>query len=85
MKISAKVREQAAMICAIAASNEWSDFPDLPGGGMPAHRDASPAHALAWDANAVARKAWLKVSWPEWEPEAPWAEAEALLRTGWTP
>lgn len=86
MKISKRVREEAAMICAIAASNEWTDCLDVPGGGMPEQATTSPAHELAWAANRVARKAWDEIEWADgWRPEAPWAEAESLLRTGWSP
>ena len=86
MRITKKVREEAALICAIAASNEWTDYQDIPGGGMPEPAGTSPAHMLAWAANDAARKAWDKIDWNDgWRPEAPWAEAEALLRTGWTP
>ena len=86
MRITRAIREQAALICQIAASNEWTDCPDIPGGGMPEPARTSPAHALAWAANKAARKVWDEISWSDgWRPEAHWAEAESLLRTGWRP
>jgi hypothetical protein len=38
---------------------------------------------LAWKAERVAYAAWRESQ--HWTPETHWAEAEAMLRTGWTP
>lgn len=76
MKYSKKVREEAAMICSIAASNEdYSqayasvdcDLPVRTSGE--AYRLAMAAWRLAFKGNADLCD----------------AEAEALIRTGWSP
>lgn len=84
MKISKKTREQAALICAIAASN--FDFAEsysaIAIGLWPNSRGRSDAYDLAHD---LAFRAWdeasrLGLPWPCVD-----AEAESLLRTGWSP
>jgi hypothetical protein len=78
--ISDDVREQAALICAIAASTprlccdyaSTSDQLDPPAGDV-AFSLAMFAWHTAFDRN------------PDLSPEETDAEAEALIRTGWTP
>lgn len=90
MKISKKTREEAALICAVAASNEAS-FPPCP-----YYSDVANALGLdysqdGWSRDSVmlAVDAWQHVlsnttgAW-RWRREHD-AEAECLLRTGWTP
>lgn len=80
LDISTRTRERAAMICAIAASN-----PELTAFTCAAAAldidPGSPAIDLAWEAWYGARPG------HRLEPMAPArdAEAEAMLRTGWTP
>jgi hypothetical protein len=78
--VSARTRERAAMICAIAASNPgiWSyadTAHELGIGGL------GPAVYLAWDAWATTRKAYRA----NWRSPMRDAEAESLLRSGWSP
>lgn len=75
MKISKRTREQAAPICAIAASSEspsWTDACQFAGSGS--------ARLLAESAAgyAITRSFHSPVS-------IYYAEAEALLHTGWSP
>lgn len=82
MKISKRVREEAAMICAIAASNEWTgDWNNRL--GDPPKPGKTAAGNLAWAAQRITYRVWRES--PHWNPSAPWAEAESLLRTGWSP
>lgn len=85
MKISKKLREQAAMICAMKASVESIK-------GSDQAREFADAVGFGEKSVDVAYAAW---SWQvdhdyqdhqdnSWCREA-WAEAEAMLRTGWTP
>lgn len=77
MKISKKTREQAAMICAIAASSGDT--------GYDAAADAIDASADAYDlANAAWSAANRKFHFGD-KGRIGDAAAEALLRTGWTP
>lgn len=80
MKISKKTREQAALICAIAASN--FDFAEsysaIAIGLWPNGRGRSDAYDLALRAWDEASR--LGLPWPCVD-----AEAESLLRTGWSP
>lgn len=80
MKISKKTREQAALICAIAASN--FDFAEsysaIAIGLWPNSRGRSDAYDLALRAWDDASR--LGLPWPCVD-----AEAESLLRTGWSP
>ena len=85
MKITRAIREEAALICAISASNEWLGCAAEPDGGRPDSRETSPAHELAWAAHDVALDVWSRLPWERGWPEAHWAEAEAMLRTGWRP
>lgn len=78
MKISKRVREQAAMICAIAASTVLEQSDAWESIGVP--RNGSAAQ-LIWSAIESLR--------PDWKPCIPpwaevYAEAESMLRTGWT-
>jgi hypothetical protein len=89
-RISKKVREEAARICAIAASS-GDDYPrpcydqeiaiDL---GL--YRGSASA-TMKVPAIALAVAAWTRVfdASDEMWSRATDAEAEALLRTGWTP
>lgn len=80
MKISKKVREEAAVICAIAASN--SDLHDAY--GVVQRELGGRRHNSA---ERLAINAWSKVFSAAADVSAPLvdAEAEALLRTGWCP
>ncbi len=74
-KISKKVREDAALICSILASNDgaWSD--DL-AEDMEISREAADLVEEAFD--YVTRRV-------EWWTMHSDAEAESLIRTGWSP
>ena len=82
MKITKKVREEAALICAVSASTRVQSGTGFTYSVIASHLgldDKSPAFMLAF-------KAWLNAR-PigcDWTQETD-AEAEALLRTGWTP
>lgn len=71
-RISARTREQAATICAIAASSHWLSS----GSAQDAIGASDEALALAFDACMSASE----MTW-----RLDWAEAEARLRTGWSP
>jgi hypothetical protein len=75
MRIGKRTREQAALICQISASNQpspfWSEIRHAIGASKAAQRLA----ALAWATHET---------WQD-DPRIDDAEAEALLRTGWTP
>lgn len=89
-RISKRVREEAAVLCSIAACNEWEWTESDPASCAP---DSNPAigapdsntesGALAWQAERTAYAAWR--SNPDWTPDTHWAEAEAMIRTGWSP
>lgn len=77
VKITKKIREDAAFICSIAASN-----PD-----MYLYQTIRKRFGLSWRAVDLAVYAWVEVRrrpglMSDAETEA---EAEAMLRTGWTP
>lgn len=80
MKISKKVREEAALICAIAASNgeeteqAYATVADLLGISRRQGGHETASETLAYEAWVVCR-----------DSDHPDAEAEALLRTGWSP
>lgn len=80
MKISKRTREQAALICAMWASSGdavgLSDAQQSLGLSALARRVAD----LAWSA---ARQVPLACPNDSWRPRC--AEAEAMLRTGWSP
>ncbi len=80
MKITKRTREQAALLCSIAASN----FDDSIGTTAMLLDAEYDARALAWDAQAAAC-----LSFGTRELDAryfeTYAEAEALLRCGWRP
>lgn len=98
MKITKKVREEAALLCAMMASTRKPD-----GSAFSDFREPCSAIGVSWSAETgsaeVARQAYWSVDKGiDWnlEPkertaklyrDAPvhWGEAEALLRTGWTP
>ena len=75
MKISKRVREEAAMICAIAASNEGRHLPRL-GTAARALADRAFMAVPYWDRDMPT------FAIPMIEQ---WAEAESWLRTGWSP
>lgn len=77
-RISKRTREEAALICAIAASNQNSPFDGTYGAeaGLGLVHNSVPG-ALARDALMAAR--------PGNHAAETYADAEALLRTGWTP
>lgn len=75
MKISKRTREQAALICAIAASTDWSQCDGW---------DGIIEHSGDREAVACAVAAWLDAGSDVALSER-WAEAESLLRTGWSP
>lgn len=81
-KYSKRVREEAALICAIAASSggwgsdEWSYGTISQLLGL---TDTDYADCLAWDA-------WMSLGERYgYSDRARDAEAEALIRTGWSP
>lgn len=83
MKISKKTREQAALICAIAAC-ETKEGDTL--------SDISTRCKVSRAADRLARAAYERTFYSHWafvedlfNYEFACAEAEALLRTGWTP
>lgn len=79
MRIGGRTRETAALICALAASNQPHLF-------YPAE-DALGVAPLS-PAGRLARAAYGKVSESDSRPRHNaeiCAEAEALIRTGWTP
>lgn len=94
MKITKKLREEAALLCDLAASAKWH-IDDLgPGGGSstgierlskdgPTYRQVAEQAGISADAEALARWAWTKTpgSWTR----ALDAEVAQLLREGWTP
>lgn len=81
MKISKRDREQAALICAIAAS--------APAGVQPFYDQIADNIDAAGESERLAMRAW-KFAWEfaanhgKWTREVD-AEAEALIRTGWSP
>lgn len=77
VKISKRTREEAAMLCAIAASMPYATT-WVVGSWMGSSRSANEAADDAWRA---ARNA---ASGP-YIRHYVYAEAEALLRTGWSP
>lgn len=79
MKYSKRVREEAALICAIAASTAgvyWNYSETVHSLGL---RECSEAHELAV-------QAWHSL-FPHYEADdrARDAEAESMIRSGWTP
>lgn len=77
-----ETREQAILICAIAASSRWdgSSYSDwLTTWAAGREVDASSDAMLAADAAWFAASRWLPRS------QDAYAEAEALLQTGWEP
>jgi hypothetical protein len=69
------IREQAILICAVAASAEW---PPLTLDRIVRDLDANPA------AGDLADEAWLAAPTVGSSREI-WAEAECMLREGWSP
>lgn len=81
MKISKRVREEAALICAIAASSGEGRYAI---GSSTWDAEYERHTTLDTDAGLLARKALSRVP-PRFQGRAAYAEAEALLRTGWMP
>jgi hypothetical protein len=81
-RYSKKVREEAALICAIAASTptEWYSTIEIGLGLCDGCRDDS-SHDLAVAAYRYVER---YSAWPQFGQEVD-AEAEALIRTGWIP
>ena len=76
MRISKKLRDEAATICAVCASE-----PIFLGASR-----ASAALGFRFDAIQLACHAWMAAAYPHnLDSPLAYAEAEALLRTGWTP
>ena len=76
MRISKQLRDDAATICAACASE-----PNFLGAAR-----ASAAFGFRFDAIQLACHAWMTAAYPgNLESPIAYAEAEALLRTGWTP
>lgn len=73
-RISKKVRNEAALLCAIAASN---------GIALASTGGSQPAFLVAVEARVAAIRSGMS-SHDDYYRET-CAEAEALLRTGWTP
>ena len=79
-RYSKKVREEAALICAIAASGGWKSMEWSYGSAASALGIRSEtAISLAWNAWKT-----LSDSYGQTDRERD-AEAEALIRTGWSP
>ncbi len=81
MRISKKVREEAALLCALTASNPKP---------YPLYADSArwinaSAEALALAYRAADRALYTRCADDSDNCSAIDAEAEALLRTGWTP
>lgn len=77
MRVTKKLREQAALLCQLAASNDWGDVLEA---ALGIDTNGTPAELLAIDAWRHARDIGPLIYGSE-----PWAEAESLLRTGWSP
>jgi hypothetical protein len=78
-KISKKVREEAALICQLAASNDWSGSWDP---------EMSSLNQFSWDKRAhdLAADAWkFVVGAGSHGVDESWAEAESVLMDGWSP
>lgn len=79
-KPSARIREQAAVICSAMACNprdslKWHEAAESIGACEDAYLLASRAFSHAdW---------YVLITWPDYDPV--YAEAEALIRTGWSP
>lgn len=77
-RYTAKEREDAALLCAVVASTPGHSYPDA--------AKALGIHAYG-HASALASAAWESCQWNfcgsgDYESDA---EAEALIRTGWSP
>lgn len=68
------VRSEAIAVCALAASN------DVFANELTGDKDVERLAYAAWHASFVASNHTSGVCWCE-----DWAEAEAMLRTGWRP
>jgi hypothetical protein len=77
-RVSKKVREEAALICQMAASNRY----DVCGAGPEQFAQSAGGLGLRLAA-AVIKEVPKRCGL--WWINGQWAEAEALLRTGWTP
>lgn len=86
MKISKRTREQAALICAIAASEPKASLGGETLFGVAERLDApEQTTRLAHDAKTFAWNVLVRLGWHQWVYEAACAEAESLLRCGWSP
>ena len=86
MKISKRTREQAALICAIAASSSRRN----PVGTLGACdalglQHEGPEEVLARAATVFALDYWRRWMGRRRRPFPAFAEAESMLRTGWCP
>jgi len=77
MKISHRLREQAALILQVAASNE-----DLVTWSADHYLYGAP-YGVGGPAGQLARSVLEQVK--PWSPVDAYAEAEAMLRCGWSP
>jgi len=75
MKISKRTREQAALLCSMAACAEVASL--IGASDRAGISPLSRVFTLAWNAYMESPAAS--------QPRATYAEAESLLRTGWSP
>jgi hypothetical protein len=91
-RITKKVRDEAALICQLAASNSWASNSWCVRLSDDREAIVQDVDQFAFDGQAPA----LRLACAAWDRvdahlhgsacgSEPWAEAEALLRTGWTP
>lgn len=80
-EISDEIRDEAATVLACAASSPGGHPRDAAGDALGATFEAC---ALAWEAWSAVYDA-LRISGGTSDLRTQYAEAEALLRTGWTP
>jgi hypothetical protein len=78
-RIDKQVREEAAFICAVRASNPDIDTSDIVEMWSEDARDDDGALVLAFDAWDAATTQDMRTN------REHWAAAESMLRTGWTP
>lgn len=79
-RIPKEIREEAALICAIGASHDKY----ICVAEIEAALDYSVRHTDAGSVACDAYHSQTAAQWPMYSPER-YAEAEALLRTGWSP
>ena len=78
MRISKRTRELAAQLCSMAACSQTMRMYSVADAMQ--YRALSPHRVLAFEALAEVNR-----SIPSGSPTNRYAEAEALLRTGWSP